>query len=72
MKTVKHEDLYQTMRQRIAVSPFSYSYLETLSGVPKRYISRFKLGDIEELGTTHTLKLCKALGIKATFTVKDE
>jgi hypothetical protein len=65
-------DLYLTMRRRIAESPLSYRMLEEKSGVPKRFIVRFKLGEIDELRTSHTLKLCKALGIKASFTVREQ
>lgn len=65
------QDLYMTMRRRIASSPYTYDDLERMSGVSKRYIQRFKNAEIDELNATQTLKLCKALGIRANFSIRD-
>lgn len=67
---IQHQDLPITMRKLITASPYTYAELESRSGVPQRYIKRFRTGDIDDLSMDHTLKLCTALGIRATFSTR--
>lgn len=68
---INQQDLNMVMRRLIAASPHTYDELEAMSGVPKRYIQRFKNAQINELGAEHTLRLCKVLGIRVTFSIRD-
>ena len=72
MKTIKHEDIVDTLRRLIKESPYTYAYMEKMSGVPKRYISRFmQSGSSPDLRLSHTLALCKLVGIRASFKVSE-
>jgi hypothetical protein len=66
------DELYPAMRQLIASSDLTYAGLSKRSGVPARFIQRFKLGQIDELSTSHSLALCRALGIRFSFSVKNQ
>lgn len=68
---IDHDNLPMAMRRLIAASPLTYDQLAERSGVPPRYIKRFKAGDIDDLSMDHALKLCSALGIRATFLLRD-
>lgn len=63
--------LHDAMRKRIASSTMTYEQMAARSGVPPRFIKRFKLREIDELSLTHALGLCRALGIRATFSTKE-